>query len=73
MAVSYHVRLYTDLLQALKGKRLSSAFSPDGTLISASAAPHCGEMVVWTTTHPNKCMYDRFACVYQYDVRQCLE
>ena len=34
--------LYTDLLQALKGERLSSVFSPDGTLISASAAPHCG-------------------------------
>ena len=28
-------RLYTE-------KRLSSVFSPDGTLISASAAPHCG-------------------------------
>ena len=25
-----------------KGERLSSVFSPDGTLISASAAPHCG-------------------------------
>ena len=23
------------------GERLSSVFSPDGTLISASAAPHC--------------------------------
>ena len=34
--------LYTDLLQALKGEHLSSVFSPDGTLISASAAPHCG-------------------------------
>ena len=34
--------LYTDLLQAMKGERLSSVFSPDGTLISASAAPHCG-------------------------------
>ena len=33
----------TDLLQALKGERLSSVFSPDGTLISASAAPHCGD------------------------------
>ena len=33
--------IYTDLLQALKGVRLSSVFSPDGTLISASAAPHC--------------------------------
>ena len=36
-----HVWLYTDLLQGLKGERLSSVFSPDGTLISASAAPHC--------------------------------
>ena len=26
----------------LKKERLSSVFSPDGTLISASAAPHCG-------------------------------
>ena len=34
--------LYIDLLQALKGERLNSVFSPDGTLISASAAPHCG-------------------------------
>ena len=34
--------LYTDLLQAIKGERLSSVFSPDGTLIYASAAPHCG-------------------------------
>ena len=33
---------YTDLLQALKGQLLSSVFSSDGTLISASAAPHCG-------------------------------
>ena len=30
-----------DLFQALKGERLSSVFSPDGILISASAAPHC--------------------------------
>ena len=34
--------LATDLLQARKGDRLSSVFSPDGTLISSSAAPHCG-------------------------------
>ena len=34
--------MYTDLLQALKGERLSSVFSPDETLISASAATHCG-------------------------------
>ena len=33
---------YTDLLQALLGEPLSSVFSTDGTLISASAAPHCG-------------------------------
>ena len=37
-----HAWQYTDLLQALKGGRLSSVFSPDGTLISASAAPQCG-------------------------------
>ena len=29
--------------RTLKGERLSSEFSPDGTLISASAAPHCGK------------------------------
>ena len=34
--------LCTDLLQALKGEPLSSVFSTDGTLISASSAPHCG-------------------------------
>ena len=34
--------LYTDLLQALKGRHLSSVFSTDGTLISASAVPRCG-------------------------------
>ena len=39
---SKHVWLYTDLLQALKGERISSVFSPDETLISASAAPDCG-------------------------------
>ena len=33
---------YTDLLQALKGERLSFVFLPDGTSISASATPHCG-------------------------------
>ena len=37
----YHVWLYTDLLQAIKGECLSSVFSPDGTLISASTAPQC--------------------------------
>ena len=31
-----------DLLQALKGEPLSSVFSTDEILISASAAPHCG-------------------------------
>ena len=31
-------------IQAVKGERLSSVFSPDGTLISASAAPHCGSL-----------------------------
>ena len=39
---SIHGYNYTDLLQALRGERLSAAFSLDGTLISASAAPHCG-------------------------------
>ena len=34
--------LYTDLPQALKGEPLSFVFSSDRTLISASAAPHCG-------------------------------
>ena len=34
--------LDTNLLQALKGERLSSVFSPDGILIYVSAAPHCG-------------------------------
>ena len=34
----------TDLLQALKGERLISVFSLDGTLISVSAAPHCGTL-----------------------------
>ena len=32
-----------DLLQTLEGERLSSVFSPDGTLMSASAAPHAQE------------------------------
>ena len=39
---------YADLLLALKGKRLSFVFSPDGTLISASAAPHCGDKTLVT-------------------------
>ena len=42
---AWHVWLYTDLLQALKGEHLSSVFSPDRTLISASAAPHRGVML----------------------------
>ena len=29
----------------LKGELLSSVFSSDGTLISASAAPHCGGLL----------------------------
>ena len=32
-----------DRLQDLKGEPLSYVFSSDGTLISASAAPHCGK------------------------------
>ena len=35
--------MYGYILQALKGERLSSVFSPDWTLISVSAAPHCGD------------------------------
>ena len=38
LAVSVH----TDLRKALKEECLCSVFSPDGTLISASAGPHCG-------------------------------
>ena len=34
-----------------KGERLSSVFSPDRTLISASAAPHCGAMEVHSRCH----------------------
>ena len=30
------------ILIILKGERLSAVFLPDGTLISASAVPHCG-------------------------------
>ena len=47
---SMHGNNYTDLLQALKGEPLSSVFSSDGPLISASAAPHCGAPV--TFLHP---------------------
>ena len=35
--------LYSDLPQALKGELWSSGFYTDESLISASAAPHCGE------------------------------
>ena len=37
LAVSVH----TDLGKALKEECLCSVFSPDGTLISATAGPHC--------------------------------
>ena len=36
------VEINKEEIQALKGEPLSSKFSSDGTLISASAAPHCG-------------------------------
>ena len=39
--------LYTYLLQVLKEEPLSSAFSTNGTLISASAAPHCGGLSLY--------------------------
>ena len=35
--------MYGYILQILRGERLRSVFSPDGTLISAPAAPHCGD------------------------------
>ena len=38
-----HVWLYTELLQAWKGEPSSSVFSTDGTLISVSETPHCGD------------------------------
>ena len=34
--------IHTALLQALKRKPVSSGFSADGSLICASAVPHCG-------------------------------
>ena len=43
--------MYTDLLQAFKGERLSSVFSPDETLISASAAPPCGALSEQSGSH----------------------
>ena len=46
MAMNVAVWLYTDLLQVLKGDCVSSVFSPDGALISAYAASHCGGLVV---------------------------
>ena len=39
-----NIWLYTDLLQALKGERLSTVFSPDGTLICVFAGSHCGKL-----------------------------
>ena len=42
MAVSVACMAIYDLLQALQGEPLNSVFSPDETLISASAAPHWG-------------------------------
>ena len=42
LAVSVACMEYTDLLQVLQGEHLISVFSSIGTLISASAAPHCG-------------------------------
>ena len=38
-----YILTYSSLL---KGERLRSVFSPDGTLISASAAPHCGDIII---------------------------
>ena len=35
-----HAWLYSDLLQALNGERMSSGRSTDRSLISASAVPH---------------------------------
>ena len=43
--------MHTDLLQALKVDRLSSVFSPDGTSISASAAPNCGTVLDEPSPH----------------------
>ena len=36
-----HARLYSDLLQTLKGKLVSSRFSTEGIIISTPTAPHC--------------------------------
>ena len=41
------LNMYSYIKTVLKGERLSSVFSPDGTfLISASAAPHCGSALM---------------------------
>ena len=42
---SMYGHILTDLLQALKGECLSSVFSTDEALISASAAPHWKGMI----------------------------
>ena len=36
-----HARLYSNLLQTLKGKFVSSRFSTEGIIISTPAVPHC--------------------------------
>ena len=41
--------IYTDLLHTLQGEPLSSWFSTDGFLISASALPNCGDFVAAKT------------------------
>ena len=46
--VSEVCRLYSDLLHNIKGKPLSSGFSTDGSLISASTVPYCRvNLVTW--------------------------
>ena len=49
LAVSIASMAMFDLLQALQEERLSSVFSPDGTLISASTAPTVGVLQSPTT------------------------
>ena len=46
-----HAWLYSDLLQALKGKPLSSGFSKDGSLISASAVRHYWRFLAARAVH----------------------
>ena len=50
-----------------KGERLNFVFSPDGTLISASAAPHCGvdkesidlmQLIQQHKHQPYSCLHD---------------